>query len=105
LTQQGAMKELRQSSKVTGIFTNITQENINAADDLVAPPDAGELLPGDPSAPGVPPMPGAKPALGKPGVKKPDNLNLPGDKNAEVRPQSQAPKLDAGKTRRVQLQQ
>jgi hypothetical protein len=105
LTQQGAMKELRQSSRVTGIFTNITEENINAADDMVAPPDAGEALPGDPNTLGLPPQPGGEPGPGLPGQKKPDNLNLPGDKNAEVRPQGQAPKLDAGKTRRVQLQQ
>jgi hypothetical protein len=44
--QQTAMKELRQSSRVTGIFSNISDEAIEAApDDTDA---AGELGPGDP---------------------------------------------------------
>ena len=106
LTQQAAMKELRQSSRTTGVFTNITQENINAADDEVAPPDPGEGLGDDPSGsglPGMPPMPGQKPGLPKPGGKE-EALDLPGDKPDEVRPKEQAGKLDSGKTRRVQLQ-
>lgn len=35
LTDKAAMQELRQSSRVTGIFTNISRENIDAADDTV----------------------------------------------------------------------
>jgi phage-related protein (TIGR01555 family) len=35
--RQTALKELRQSSRVTGIFTNITDEAIEAADDDVTP--------------------------------------------------------------------
>ena len=103
ITQQGAMRELRQSSRVTGIFTNITQEMIEAGDDAIAPPQP-EGMPGDdPGAPGVPPIPGAKPS---PFDKKDeaDNKALPGDKPDEVRPNKQAPKLDAGTTRRVKLQ-
>lgn len=38
ITQQVAMKELRQSSRTTGIFTNISAEDIEAADAEVAPP-------------------------------------------------------------------
>jgi len=48
--RQTALKELRQSSRVTGIFTNITSEVIEAADDEVAPPEpeTGNMdLPGD----------------------------------------------------------
>lgn len=38
ITQQVAMKELRQSSRTTGIYTNISAEDIEAADEEVAPP-------------------------------------------------------------------
>lgn len=37
ISQQTAMKELRQSSRVTGVFTNITDEDIEAANDEAAP--------------------------------------------------------------------
>lgn len=49
LTDQAAMKELRQSGRTTGIFTNITRENIEQADDTVMPPvpDAGGMIPTD----------------------------------------------------------
>lgn len=36
--RQTALKELRQASKATGVFTNITDEAIEAADDEVLPP-------------------------------------------------------------------
>lgn len=39
---QTSLKELRQVSRLTGVFTNITDEAINAADDEVLPP-TGEL--------------------------------------------------------------
>lgn len=56
--RQTALRELRQSSRVTGVFTNITEEMIEAADDEVQPPmsemmppGAGGLAqPGDPAA-------------------------------------------------------
>lgn len=66
--RQTALKELRQSSRTTGIFSNITQEIILAADDEVAPPQP-EGMPGDelggppepemeaPSLPGEPTKP------------------------------------------------
>lgn len=38
ITQQVAMKELRQSSRTTGIYTNISAQDIEAADAEVAPP-------------------------------------------------------------------
>lgn len=40
--RQTALRELRQSSRITGVFTNITEEQIDAADDEVQPP-MGEL--------------------------------------------------------------
>lgn len=57
ISDQIAMKELRQSSMVTGVFSNITDEDIEAAsDDIGAPPDASEVM-GEPdttpSTPGV----------------------------------------------------
>lgn len=49
ISQAGAMRELRQSSRTTGVFTNITAEDIDAADDQVSPPGADELDPSEPS--------------------------------------------------------
>lgn len=43
--RQTALRELRQSSRVTGIFTNITEEMINAADDEVQPPLSELMMP------------------------------------------------------------
>lgn len=71
--RQTALKELRQSSRRTGIFTNITEQQINAADDDVGPPPGAEgLLQGsDDLGEGEAP-PGAVPGL--PGAGK----GLPG---------------------------
>jgi phage-related protein (TIGR01555 family) len=38
ISDKTAMKELRQSSRTTGVFTNITEEDIEAADDQIQPP-------------------------------------------------------------------
>jgi phage-related protein (TIGR01555 family) len=38
LGRQTSLKELRQSSRITGVFSNISQEAIDAADDEVLPP-------------------------------------------------------------------
>lgn len=43
ISQQTALKELRQQSEITGIFTNITDEDIAAADNKTQPP--GEDIP------------------------------------------------------------
>lgn len=58
--RQTALKELRQSSKVTGIFSNITEDAINAADDEVEPPGIEGMggLPGLPGLPGLNPLEG-----------------------------------------------
>jgi uncharacterized protein len=39
-----ALQELRQSSRITGIFSNITRETIESADDEVLPPDAEQAM-------------------------------------------------------------
>lgn len=44
--RQTALRELRQSSRRTGIFSNITEEQINAADDEVMPPMGADVLAG-----------------------------------------------------------
>ena len=51
--RQTALKELRQSSRVTGIFTNITQEMVKSADDDIQEPPSGMDAMG-----GLPPPPG-----------------------------------------------
>jgi hypothetical protein len=38
ITDRCAMQELKQSSTITGIFTNITEDDIEAASDEIAPP-------------------------------------------------------------------
>lgn len=63
ITQRAGMEELRQSASLTGIFSNITQADIDAADDTLATPGLGELMSG--VAPGLensaPTDPGAAP--------------------------------------------
>lgn len=91
--RQTALKEMRQSSRHTGVFTNITQEAIDAADDEVAPPPGDDLMAGL----GGPPLADTTPKIG--------NMDLPGDKpNDPVRPNGEAGKVANGQTRRVQLQ-
>ena len=66
--RQTALKELRQSSRVTGMWTNITTEMIEAADDEIQDaPSAEEMLAGLGGTPGAP---GAVPGLPAP---KPDD--------------------------------
>jgi phage-related protein (TIGR01555 family) len=48
ISQQTALKELRQSSHITGVWSNITDEMINEADDEL--PDLTEMNPDDPNA-------------------------------------------------------
>ena len=42
ISKKSAMKELKQSSEQTGIFSNISKEEIDAADALIEPPDTGD---------------------------------------------------------------
>ena len=44
ISPKTALQELRQSSRVTGIFTNITHQMIEDADDTITPPGAEGLL-------------------------------------------------------------
>lgn len=52
LSPRTAMVELRQSSRTTGIFNNISSEDIELADDAAGPPLGEDLLAGAPGAPG-----------------------------------------------------
>ena len=85
ISQKTALKELRQSSRRTGVFTNITEEQINAADDEITPPGGEGLLDG------------------MEGLGGPPNPNL-GAKN-EIRQEGEAGGVPNGTRRRVQLQQ
>ncbi len=75
--RQTALRELRQSSRVTGIFTNITEEMIEAADDEVQPPMAELMMgnmggpPGAPGAANEEKEEGANNEAGPQGEKKP----------------------------------
>ena len=92
--RQTALKELRQSSRTTGVFTNITQETIEAADDEVAPPEP-EGMEGLPGLPGLP------------APDDEDQNDLPGDDNAkqvQVRPNRKASPVAPSPARRVKLQ-
>lgn len=85
-----ALKELRQSSRVTGVFANVDDETINAADDEVAPPELE--MPELPGLPGIGGngVPGGPP--GPPGLK--------GKTNEDEQPRA----VPDGTRRRVQLQ-
>ena len=67
LTPKAAMMELRQSSRITGIFSNITEEDIEAAEDEILPPVEQMNLTGDPADP----------------VDKPDTKKLESGSNGE----------------------
>lgn len=97
--RQTALRELRQSSRTTGIFTNITQETIEAADDEVQPPQP-EGMPGMPGEEddGIPGLPG----LPKPPGANESKNELPGEKN-EVRPNREAGKVATSTPRRKLL--
>jgi phage-related protein (TIGR01555 family) len=93
ISPQVAMKELKQASITSGIFTNITDEDIQAADDVAAPapvpgavdPETGEPLGPDtggdePPEGGGPPGGGGKP----PGGDEPDDEDAKEDKAPPV---------------------
>lgn len=68
--QVTALKELRQSSRITGVWSNITDETIKAAEEAAAnPPMPG--LPGEEEQPGQPPLPAAS-------AESPGALSPPG---------------------------
>ena len=75
ISEQVVLKELRALSKITGIFTNITDEDIAAADDKPPEPETEGppmLGPDGMPIPGAPPgMPGAAPDDGQEGDDDP----------------------------------
>lgn len=92
-----ALKELRQSSRRTGTFTNITQDIITLADDDIQDPSEG--LP-----PAVDPETGAPLPPVQPGEAPPAQGNAPsvGDLNGSQGPSAPtrpAPQVDASKGR------
>ena len=87
--RQTALKVLRQSSRTTGIFSNITQEIIDDADDELPPPGGEEVM-GNPDA------------SGDPAGAEEDSMKLPGDDN-EIRSDGKEAKVGASKARRVVL--
>jgi len=87
-----ALRELRQVSKSTGIFTNVTQESIEAADDEIAPPGGEGLL----DSLGGPPLPGSEPGAGEVDPSE----KLPGDEDAKTGPNGQARPMAGGTPRR-----
>lgn len=62
VSQKTALSELKQSSEVTGIWTNVTDDLINEAEDAL--PDPTETAPGDGSE--EEPRPGEEPESGDP---------------------------------------
>lgn len=70
LSAQVVLKELRQSSRTTGIFTNITDEDIEAADDT--PPDPIEQAGALAAATNLP-SPDAQPINASPDIKSGDH--------------------------------
>lgn len=83
-----ALKELRQSARVTGIFTNITDEVIEAADDEVTPPGIEGM---GMELPGLPGM--TSPLIPGQGAQNEDGQNGPPGQPAD------------GSRRRVKLQE
>ena len=90
ISQQTALKELRQGSRRTGIFSNITREDIDAADDSSGPPPMPEGV----GLPGIPLLPGQT---------QPPLNNNPEPANGQVRPKGPPAAVESGASRRVQL--
>lgn len=72
ISQSGAMKELQQSSSITGVFTNITDDDIKKADDEIPPPASEVDLSSSSSGPGEKGAAGRNPPNSKPAVKGED---------------------------------
>lgn len=82
--RQTALKELRSQSRRTGIFTHITQETIDSADDEVAPPPSEQLLQGA-------------------GFGDDPHFELPGVTNAKTGQDGEAGPVAARSRRRVEV--
>jgi hypothetical protein len=93
VTQQTGMQELRQSSRTTGVFTKITSEAIEAADDEVQPPISEldqQLMLTEAAA-------SAKTA----GGNEEEDTSLPGDENDKTRPNGQEKPVGSRQRRRA----
>jgi uncharacterized protein len=66
-----ALKELKEQSKITGVWTNITDEEIEAAEDEPPDPMAAGMQPGQ-AAPGASPAPSGSALPGQPSNLGPD---------------------------------
>ena len=114
ISQQTALKELRQQSRRTNVFTNITANDIILADDVVQPPapeavmppGEGDVPPGadQPQDGGPGPVPGGVPQPAKPGVKQAPAISDKKDGNSdEIRPQGKTQEVVQGSGGRVVL--
>jgi uncharacterized protein len=54
ISAKTSLRELKQSSKDTGVFSNIEESDINSAEDEPPPPAAELAIPGQPKIPGAP---------------------------------------------------
>lgn len=97
---QTAMKELKQSSARTGIFSNITQEAIEAADDEIAPPMSEQLLDAAGAKVGGFDLPDAGKEKDKGGAALPSKE---GDDDGKARPNGKAATVDARPRRRISI--
>lgn len=84
ISPQTVLRELRQSSRITGRWTNITTELIDAADEELPPPP-GEGMFTDPSTGEPLPVAGADPSAKPPGGEKPVGKQ-DGKQTAQARP-------------------
>lgn len=89
-----ALRELRQQSTRTGVFTNITEEMIDEADDEVGPPPGAEGMIG----PDGQPLPGMPPGMGPPGMGDDD------EEATAAGPEGEEGQVDQGARRRARLQ-
>lgn len=96
ISDQVALQELRQASRISGVFTNITQELIDAADAQVSDPLMEQQLAGLMGGGlGGPPQPGGAPPTGLP----------KGDEDGKTGPNGQAGPVDKQPRVRIPLQQ
>lgn len=95
-----ALKELRQLSRTTGRFTNITDEHIKAAEAEPPPAMEGGDGGGDDGGPTKPPKPGAPPKPGTPDKKdtpKPKREGAPAPKAGEPKDKPEPKRAGAPK--------
>ena len=87
VTKQTALKELKDSGRITGVFTSITDEEIEEAED--EPPPGMEGMPGEEGGAGPPEKP-----PGTPGGAPPDQPKDPPREAPAGKPAAQKPTAD-----------